>query len=393
MPSSPSGSASRVASVMHWETAPIAPSKPTAARPWMAEMQNASLPRMCTTPAPLSTTRCICGVMSGEPSGTAVTSKSSPAPAIVSPSSASMTSWAWGTSMITKATLSAPSASARAIGRPKNAAAGLTMRNVDRSSSSRPPPDAERTTKGMPASWSGSQAASVWAPCGTVTATTPASIIWCAQSAAVAGSTFISHVTSSMGRPPIPPRWALRKSAAAWPAGISSPASTVAEVPSVSCPIRTGSPLAGSSAPSRSAASPSATVSSVSRSGSADEPSPPQAPNPTTSTPMAVAHMRDDLMSPLPLVPRRSRTAAVGCAGRPGAAAAAPWPPPAGWSRFWKTTRTRMVPSTCPKHCNHLWAAKLFWNPSLSRICGESSWDSTLRCPKFAFYSAQRCLT
>ena len=45
----------------------------------MAAMQKASLPTICTTPAPLSTTSCICDVMSAVPGGILTRSYSSPA--------------------------------------------------------------------------------------------------------------------------------------------------------------------------------------------------------------------------------------------------------------------------------------------------------------------------
>jgi hypothetical protein len=84
----------------------------------MAEMQKASGPTSCTTPAPPSMISCICEVMSAVPTGTATISKSSPAFSMIDGPSDSNRLVATGTSIVTKATLSAPLSSATEMGRP-----------------------------------------------------------------------------------------------------------------------------------------------------------------------------------------------------------------------------------------------------------------------------------
>ena len=83
-------------------------------------------------------------------------------------------------------------------------------------------PNAAAANVGTPAACSGSHSDWAAANCDQLTATTPFSTIWFAQSVVPPGSPLASHVTTSIGRPPMPPWWALKYSAVAWAARSSS---------------------------------------------------------------------------------------------------------------------------------------------------------------------------
>ena len=284
MPSSWSpGIASRVASVMHCDTAVMAPSYPTALSPWMAAMQKASLPTMYTTPASLEATSCICDVMSAVPGGILMRSYSSPAfsrRAGAAPESNE--ALAWGTSMLTKAIRSVPSLSAAAIGTPNSVASGFSIVKLVSVSASRPSALVCRNIVGTPAACSGSHTESATADWLRATATTSSSTIWLAQSVAPAGSAPVSQVTTSMGRPATPAWCVFQYSAAAWAPRSSSVLSNAWVAPSDTIPILTGSPDAASSGPSRSVASEPLVASSSSDDDESSS-SPPQATTPSSS--------------------------------------------------------------------------------------------------------------
>ncbi len=191
---------------------------------------------------------------------------------------------AWGTSMITNATLSAPSLSATEIGSPKNVLSGLAIANVDSSSVIRPPPNAWNSITGTPASCRASHSDSVTPDWLRVTATTSSSTIWLAQSVAPAGSPPVSQVTTSIGRPPTPPWWSFQYSAVASAARSSSELSNAWVAPSDTIPTFTGSPLAGCSGPRSSS-----TSAPWGSSGSAPVPSSPPHPIAATSNAPSVA--------------------------------------------------------------------------------------------------------
>ena len=157
--------------------------------------------------------------------------------------------------MLTKAIWSVPSLSATAIGTPNSVASGLTMVKLVSGSASRPSALVWRNSVGTPAACSGSQTASATADWLRPTATTPASTIWLAQSVPPAGSAPVSQVTTSIGRPPTPALWVFQYSAVASATRSSSELSNACVAPSDTIPMRTGSPDAGSSGPSRSVAS------------------------------------------------------------------------------------------------------------------------------------------
>ncbi len=173
-------------------------------------MQKASLPVMCTTSAPLAWTCCICAVMSAVPTGIGMTSYSRPAFSMTLGASASTPVRAWGTSMMTNSTLSLPSLSATDTGRPNRVVSGLMSTKLDCVSAVMPWPLVWNHIVGTPAACSGSHTESATADWLRATATTPSSTNWLAQSVAPAGSAPVSHVTTSIGRPPTPALWALK---------------------------------------------------------------------------------------------------------------------------------------------------------------------------------------
>ena len=185
--------------------------------------------------------------------------------------------------MLTKAIWSVPSLSATAIGTPNSVASGLTMVKLVSGSASRSSALVWRNSVGTPAACSGSQTASATADWLRPTATTPASTIWLAQSVPPAGSAPVSQVTTSIGRPPMPPRWVFQYSAVASAVRSSSVLSNACVAPSDTIPMRTGSPDAGSSGPSRSVASEPDVASSSSDAASSSSSSP-HATAPSSST-------------------------------------------------------------------------------------------------------------
>jgi hypothetical protein len=108
--------------------------------------------------------------------------------------------------MSTKSTRSAFSCSATETGSPMSELSGLNTKNVEALSVAIAGlPLAWKKKVGMWAWCSGSHSESDTADWLRVTATTSFSTIWLAQSVAPAGSPPVSHVTTSTGRPPMPP--------------------------------------------------------------------------------------------------------------------------------------------------------------------------------------------
>ncbi len=87
--------------------------------------------------------------------------------------------------------------------------------------------------------------AAPWPEEGTTTAATPFSTIWFAQSWLEAGSSLAAQISSSIGCPPIPPRWALAYSAAASAARRLSGIEIAGPPSGLITPILTGVPVAG----------------------------------------------------------------------------------------------------------------------------------------------------
>ena len=123
------------------------------------------------------------------------------------------------------------------------------MMKLDSVSVSMPSVLVWRNSVGTPAACSGSHTDSATADWLRVTATTPSSTIWLAQSVAPAGSAPVSQVTTSTGRPATPAWWVFQYSAEAWAARSSSVLSKAWVAPSDTMPTLIGSPSAAFSGP------------------------------------------------------------------------------------------------------------------------------------------------